>query len=89
MKITHPQFHGRRGWSLCSWCGAYAAEDRQTQGPTVRETEEQTKKWGTEKSNMFAIIPRSNEKTSNHFISAVVTKVYTLYIHTLKKRYNE
>ena len=37
MEITHPQFHRRRGWSLCSWCGGHAVEDKQTEGPTVRE----------------------------------------------------
>ena len=30
---THPQFHGRRGWSLCSWRGASAVEE-----PTGWET---------------------------------------------------
>lgn len=24
--VTHPQFHRRRGWSLCSWCGCHAGE---------------------------------------------------------------
>lgn len=30
MEITHPQSHRRGGWSLCSWCGAHAVEDRHT-----------------------------------------------------------
>lgn len=42
-EITHPQFHRRRGWFLCSWCGAHSVKDRQRKGQTVREIEKEQK----------------------------------------------
>lgn len=67
MKTTYPQFHRRRGWSLCSWCGGHAVEDRHKERNRETGKYKVNQNMANKKYMMFAL-KQQPDQTNTSFI---------------------